>query len=158
MAGVALLASPALAQQSGETLTVEIDVFSGRPNPTFTIDAANLPLLYTKIGIGIWAFSPRQLSTIPPPTWDTAVSSSRVPAPPAQRRTLGGARSKGARFLKGNAPTVCQGRALASVNDVVVSDTTSELEKHVIDIALQKGHVNSSLHGIIMKTIESGGQ
>ena len=64
---------------------------------------------------------------------------------------------KGARFLKGNAPTVCQGRALASVNDVVVSDVTSELEKHVIDIALQKGHVNSSLHGIIMKTIESGG-
>jgi hypothetical protein len=149
LAAAALAVSPARAQQASapaETFSVEIDVFSGRPNPTFTVDLQDLaPFLVKLRSLCSSAASPAS----PYPAGYLGYRGVFVHRSGAHSIALG---RKGALFAAANAPTVCQDKVSAAA-DLLVGDPSSDLERHLVELAHQKGAVDDVVHGTIVNTL-----
>jgi hypothetical protein len=141
--------TPAAVGQSAppsEGFSVQIDVFSGRPNPVFTLSAADWQQLSSEA---------RALCT-----------SSAITAPKYPEAFLGyrgmlirraGASSmrlarQGVRFFAGNAPNVCRD-VVRPTADLVVADSASSLERQIADLAFQKGIVDTVVHQHILDVL-----
>jgi hypothetical protein len=145
-----VFAVPAVAQPllPQETFSVEVDVFSGRPNPSFTIEAGELAPVLLKL---------HALCQSPPG------SSIQYPESFLGYRGLlvkrAGALSialarKGARFAAANPPSICRDKLQPGpAGDLFVSDQNSVLEKHLVELAHQKAALDDVVYGIVVAAL-----
>lgn len=151
------LPMPAAAQQE-EVVTVELDVFSGRPNPRMTLDRAEWAATLGKLQ----ALCARAgASTERPAAYPESflgyrglmVSQGNTADEAAPAVVL----SRGSvRLSKQNAPPVCQDKLRAARGDLYLSDSASEAESYLLQLALQKGVIPEGLYLTLRKTLETG--
>jgi hypothetical protein len=145
-----LVGGTALGQSADEALTVEIDVYSGRPNPKVTLTPAELAGLGRKI---------RSLCTAP----DVATQPKKPYPSVLGYRGLHIARSSKAgtahsmslarrtvHFAKDNAPLVCQDVMQKAAGALYVDDANGELERLLIELAHNKGVISDDLYQFIV--------
>jgi hypothetical protein len=155
IAGLVVLGTPALAAPPTEVFTVEIDAFSGRPNPRFVIDPSDLAAVAAKLR----ALCTRtdattsKLAEYPNTLGYRGVRVSRSSAAGAGN-SLAVAR-RVVRFAKRNSPSACEDRLQAAGGDLFVPDAVSDLEKHLIHLALAKGAISQGIFQTIMKAVEA---
>jgi hypothetical protein len=137
----AVFAAPAVAQPSlpVETFAVEVDVFSGRPNPVFNLDAADLQLLTPHLRASCTSAS---VALIPYPDYFLGYRGLTI--------TRAGAASvhlarKGIRFVGSNPPSICQDQ-MQTAGDLFVADSNSSLEAKLVELAFQKGVIDNVVH------------
>jgi hypothetical protein len=164
-ASVALMSIAAVAQErgvvlgQGEEFTVEIDVFSGRPNPVLVLkDPAEVRAFTQKVQEACTqasAVAPAAAPEYPGILGYRGLSVSRSlkgEAAPSFVVTRGSMK-----MAKQQAPLACQPRmnALAAdaSGDVHLLGAGTGLEAFVAQLALQKGAINESVYQAIIKEL-----
>src|SRR5262245_21948097 len=162
-AEMALVSAAAVAQDVGhaqrETFIVEIDVFSGRPNPQLVLDEpAEVKAFAEKVKEACERASPVG-----------AAAAAESPAVLGYRglsvsRTLGGEAAlsfvvgRGSmRMAQRQAPLACQprtnGLAADAAGDLHLAGAGAELEAYVAQVALQKGVISRAVYQAIIQQL-----
>lgn len=151
-------APPSHAQDAADVVMVEVDVYSGRPNPVVELSAEELAELM-RMAQPLCG----RLQAAGDDNQDARLGYRGVSIGRGKR---GGAAQqmvritgKRARLRRSAAPVLCHedmAKAAGSA-DLVFADDNRALEKALLQLARQKGVISESLHGLILQRLASGG-
>lgn len=140
-----LLARKAVSQGPAEAMVVEVDIFSGRPNPSISLTDAEVVALSLRLRALC-----TQASTSTQPRREYAgllgYRGLRIHRSAGGKNGLSVVLSRQAvRFAKAHAAAACQDRLQAEASDLFADDVASSLEKDIITLAHRKGALSDSL-------------
>jgi len=130
-----------------DVLEVAVDVFSGRRNPVFALNAADLQVLLPQLRVAC-----------------TKVAAAPVPYP----RVLGyrgltirraGAASvvlarNGVRIVGSNPPAICRD-LVSPTSDLFLTDPDSHLERTLVELAFRRGILDAAVHSAIVAQLNN---
>jgi len=146
------------AQDAADVVMVEVDVYSGRPNPVVELSAeelADLMRMARPLCERLQAASDDNQEARLGYRGLSIGRGKRGSSAQQMVRITG----KRARLRRSAAPVLCHesmARAAGSA-DLTFADDNRALEKALLQLARQKGAISESLHGVILQAMESGG-
>lgn len=150
----AAFATGVRAQDANDVVTVELDVFAGRPNPTVELTATELAELVAKASSVCGRVEAGAESKYPRGRLGyrgVTVRRGKRGAAKAPSIELGGKR---ARLARNETPVVCGDQLSRAKDDLVLSDDTSVLEKHLAALAYAKGAISEGVYQHILAMID----
>jgi hypothetical protein len=145
---------PALGQAQKETLTLEIDVFSGFPNPRVELSSGELLGLLSKLAPRCGRGTVRELDY---PATTLGYRGLRITAAAdgqhAEPRFV--LARKQARIAKRSDSSVCGSELAKSMGALVVDDDGNALERQLVELAYRKGVIPEALYRVINESIDA---
>lgn len=145
--------SQTYAAEDGDVLTIEVDVFSGRPNPKIELTGDEAKNLSKRLQGSCLTAQGR--SDLPGYPERLGYRGIRIKRKIAGKSALTSVISSGVlKFVKDGAYAMCA-VSVSAGQELASNDSNSVFEKDLVRMAFQKGAINKSLHDTIVETIDA---